>query len=499
MAEMLVAQLSSMAQGMTPVEVGGAKLLLVRDGDEVRAFEGLCPHAKAPLDKGALCDGRIICPWHLAAFDARTGALLEPVAIRGLAAYPVRLAGDDLMVELSPPAKPVAPARADPRVFILAGTGAASAMAAVTLRGAGFTGRLLMVGPEKAEPLDRTQFSKMAIGDPGFEFGWLPLVDDATREALMVEREVASVTALGPASKRLTFSNGRVLDYDAALLATGTAPVPLDVPGVDSSHVCLLRTLGDVEAILSRTRKGRHAVVIGTSFIGMEAASALVARGMTVTAVGRDAASPFDKQFGGRVSAAIRALHESKGVSFRLDAAVAHITPDAVILASGESLAADLVVVGIGVRPVLDYADGLARSPDGGLAADRSLRVVEALWAAGDIVMPQGWPRIEHWRLAQQHGQTAALAMLGQQAEYDGVPFFWSAQHGKRLDYIGHAPKWDEVVFDGDVEGFAFIAWYLADGVVLAALTCAHDRATALLSQALRSPLPLSEARRLVA
>ncbi len=491
MAEMKAAQLDTLAQGMTAVELDGTKLLLVRDGDRISALEGTCPHAKAPLEKGVLCGGRIICPWHMGAFDAATGALLEPVAMRSLHRYPVRVAAGEVLVDTAPmpPAKPAG--RFQNHVFALVGSGAAASMAAVTLRDHGFDGRLVMVGPEAEEPLDRTQLSKMAIASAEFDRSTLPLQDAA---AAGLERVVARVTAIHPADQTLQLSNGASLRYDAALLATGAAPLPLKVPGADLPHVCTLRTLSDVDHILQHVREGRHAVVIGTSFIGMEATSALIERKLRVTVVGKDEL-PFVKNFGARVGAAMLDLHRSKGVRFQLNAKVDHIDAAAVVLQDGTRIAADLVVVGVGVSPAIGYAPDLARAEDGGLRTDQALQVAPGIWAAGDIASPEGWPRIEHWRLAQQHGQAAAFGMLGEAANYQGVPFFWTAQHGKRLQYLGHAESWDEIVYDGDVEAFDFTAWYLTSGKVAAALICGRDQAAAALSWAMRQPLSLDQAR----
>ncbi len=492
MAFMKAATLSTLADGMTAVAPGDTKLLLVRDGDDLRALEGTCPHAKAPLEQGALCGGRIICPWHMGAFDARTGALLEPVAMRSLHRHAVRLEGDDVLVDTDPMPEPAPARQRDGRVFVIAGTGAAGAMAAITLRQGGFTGRIRMIGPDGAEPLDRTQLSKMAIASAEFDRGTLPLLDADTLARLSLERTQAAVTAIDPAACTMTLSDGEIVAYDAALLATGAAPKPSPFPG--PGQVLTLRSLGDVDAILRHVTPGTPAVVIGTSFIGMEAASALAERKMAVTVVG-EAALPFAPLFGDRVGAAIRSLHEGKGVALRLGARVERVDQDAVTLAGGERLPATLVLAGLGVAPVLGYAAGLPKAEDGGLVADASLKVADGLWAAGDIVSPSGWPRIEHWRLAQQHGRIAAMGMLGEAASYEGVPFFWSAQGGKRLQSLGHAADWDEVVHDGDVEAFDFTAWYVKDGHVAAVLICGRDRAAAILSDAMRHPLTLAEAR----
>ncbi len=496
MAVFTAGRLSTLADGMTAVELDGVKLLLVRDGDEVRAFEGVCPHAKAPLEQGALCGGRIVCPWHMGAFDARTGALLEPVAMRGLHRYRVSIDGDTVRVDTQPMQQPRLTPAADHRVFVIAGSGAAGAMAAVTLRELGFGGRIRMLGPDPAEPLDRTQLSKMAIASAEFDRATLPLLDAAAMAELALERTHAAVAAIDPAARTITLSGGEVVRYDAALLATGSTPKPPHFAG--SGRPLTLRSLGDVDAILAHVTPGGSAVVIGTSFIGMEAASALAERRMVVTVVG-EASEPFAPLFGERVGAAIRTLHESKGVRFRLGTAVERVEPDAVIVEGGERLPASLVVAGLGVTPALDYAADLAIADDGGLVTDAALLVAPGLWAAGDIASPAGWPRIEHWRLAQQHGRIAAMGMLGQAAAYEGVPFFWSAQGGKRLHSLGHASHWDEVEYDGDVEAFDFIAWYLKDGHVAGALICGRDRAAAILSDAMRRPLSLAAARAAVA
>ncbi|WP_158747474.1 FAD-dependent oxidoreductase [Acidisphaera sp. L21] len=502
MVEVSAIQLDALAQGLTGLEVGDTKLLFVREGNDVRAFQGTCPHAKAPLADGVLCEGRIICPWHAGAFDSKTGALLEPVPLTGLQRHAVRVIDGRVLVDIEPMhTDALAPGDAlahapDDRVFVLVGTGAASASAAALLRDDGFGGRVILVGPDAAEPLDRTQLSKMALAQDAFDRSTLPLLDDELQKKLKLERIVARVTAVDPGKRQLTLSTGETLAYDAAMLATGAQPLALSIEGGDLPHVRTLRSLSDVDGILAHVEPGASAVIIGTSFIGMEVASDLIDRKMNVTVIGRDEI-PFAKQFGPRVGAALRTLHESKGVRFRLGTSVQRITLDAVIV-NDESLSAGLVVAGLGVAPVLDYVPSLQKADDGGLVTDTALRVADGLWAAGDIASPSGWPRIEHWRLAQQHGRVAAAAMLGRDACYEGVPFFWTAQHGKRLQYIGHGRGDGDIAYDGDVEAFDFVAWYLEGGKVTAALVCCRDRIAATLSHALRRTRTLAEARAMV-
>jgi len=157
-----------------------------------------------------------------------------------------------------------------------------------------------------------------------------------------------------------------------------------------------------------------------------------------------------------------------------------------VILANGERLPADLVVIGFGVRPVTQYLHGVALNEDGSVSVDANLKVADGLYAAGDIarfpLRGDGAPiRVEHWRVAEQHGRTAALNMAGQGTRYDAVPVFWTIQYLKRLDYIGHATEWDTIVVHGDLEKPEFLAYYVKNGLVIAAAGLDRDQDTAAL------------------
>ncbi|MBV9117030.1 MAG: FAD-dependent oxidoreductase [Acetobacteraceae bacterium] len=180
-----------------------------------------------------------------------------------------------------------------------------------------------------------------------------------------------------------------------------------------------------------------------------------------------------------------RRLHERKGVAFRLGQEVAAVEGDGrvreVVLRDGSRLPADLVVAGLGIAPATDFLRGVERREDGGVTVDARLRAAEALFAAGDIAafpLRGDGPavRVEHWRVAEQHGRVAALNMLGREASYDAVPYFWTIHFKKRLDYIGHAAPGDEVVVDGDLERPEFIACYLRDGRVTAVAGWDRDR-----------------------
>jgi NADPH-dependent 2,4-dienoyl-CoA reductase/sulfur reductase-like enzyme len=272
-----------------------------------------------------------------------------------------------------------------------------------------------------------------------------------------------------------------VLTYDAALIATGSTPTR---PGF-AGDVFVLRNRADADAILARAEQSERAVVLGSSFIGMEVAASLRERGLEVTVVAQDSA-PFEKQLGARIGGVFARLHEQMNVTFRWNQQVAGVDGGVVALRSGEKLQADLVVAGFGVRPETGFVSGVDRNDDGSLPVDAGLRVADGLFAAGDIarfpLYGDGDPiRVEHWRVAQQHGRVAALNMLGKNIRYDKVPLFWTIQYLKRLDYIGHASEWDDIVVHGDLQKPEFLAYYVKDGLVVAAVGMDRDADTAAL------------------
>ena len=479
--------------GMKQVEMDSEKVLLVRDGDAVHAVGAVCPHAGAPLAEGVRNGDRIVCPWHKAAFCIRTGAVLDPPALDALPRYDVRVYAGRIMLAkpAAPPACP--PAAPDERCFVIVGAGGAGAVAAQTLREAGFTGRIVMLDTANRVPYDRTVLSKYALsGQKGAEKS--PLQAQSFYREQGIERRTAEVTRIDAQARRIICADGSVLGYDAALLATGGTPVLPSLPGAGLEHVYTLRSRGDADAILEQAERSQRAVILGASFIGMEVAASLRERGLDVTVVGKEAA-PFAKQLGEQVGRAFIGLHEQHGVTFRLGSGVASLEGggqvSGVVLDSGERIAADLVVVGFGVKPATAYAEGLARRDDGGIVVDASLCAAPGLYAAGDIASfphrGNGAPiRVEHWRVAEQHGRVAALNMLGQATRYDAIPVFWTIQYMKRLDYVGHATEWDSVVLHGDLGtgdlgNPKFLAYYVKDGCVAAAAGLGRDRDTAAL------------------
>ncbi len=482
----------ALAEGaMLQVELGGRKVLLARMDGVCHAVGATCPHAGGPLAKGVLHrgvhGGVVVCFWHKAAFRVATGERIEPPAVDDLPVFPVRVADGQVLVTVGDEPDRIDPAPAtltgDRRCFIIVGAGAAGAVAAQTLREEGFAGRVIMISREDRLPYDRTVLSKYALsGTKGGEK--TPLQDEAFYARHRIERRAGEVASVDAASRTVAFADGTTLTYDAALIAVGGAPRPLEVPGAGLANVFLLRTAADAEAIVAAAEGARRAVIIGAGFIGMEAAGSLRERGLEVTVVAPQAA-PFERQLGAETGNAFRRLHERRGVVFRLGQEVTALEGDGrvreVVLRDGARLPADLVVAGLGVRPATGILRGVEACRDGGLTVDAQLRVAEGLFAAGDIaafpLRGDGPPvRVEHWRVAEQHGRVAALNMLGRQAAYDAIPYFWTIHYKKRLDYVGHAEAWDEIVLDGDLEKPEFTAFYVKAGRVAAVAGLGRDR-----------------------
>jgi NADPH-dependent 2,4-dienoyl-CoA reductase/sulfur reductase-like enzyme/nitrite reductase/ring-hydroxylating ferredoxin subunit len=500
MPEECVLSLSDLPQGSKRcVKAGETEILLIHSEQGLVAVQAECPHAGARLVEGAVCNGRLVCPWHMATFELPTGQLLEPPAMISLKTYPVRIDADQILVDFKPLPRGVEPASASGKtpVFLLIGAGAAGSMAVSTFGERGFAGKIIVVDPAKDEPVDRTQLSKDALG------GKISLDQIRLDINYEIERRYASVTKLSSADQSVRLSDGSMIQFDRALIATGAVPKRLEIPGAELAYT--IRHSIDVQNILKAAAVASEVVIVGTSFIALEAASALVQTGLHVTVTGIETA-PFSKILGKEAAEALMALHERHGTRFRLGVDVRRITREGVTVSKDgkeEVLAAQVIILGVGVEPALAFDHDLPLAPDSdGIAVDASMSAANNIWAAGDIANLNG-TRIEHWRVAQQHGRIAALSMLGEHAEFKGVPFFWTYHFGKRLVYLGASKNWDEVVVDGDLTQMAFLLFYLRgrgpNAKVEAVLGCGRDSEMAKLSEPMRNPLTLDEACRAIA
>ncbi len=500
--EVHLANISDLRNGeMKEFSAGETRILLARVDDRFHAVSATCTHYGGPLAEGVLCGTRVMCPWHHAVFNVVNGDMVEPPALDALTCYNVGVEGERVFVTVPEDAEtrrtPTMVQRdtvADSRQFVIIGAGAAGYAAAQTLREEGFRGNVVMITREDRAPYDRPNLSKDYLHGHA-EPEWMPLrPGEFFKEhdiQLVLNKEVTLVDAR---NKTIAFDGGETMEYDALLVATGGAPIRLNIPGSDLKNVCLLRSFGDADSIIETASRSRHAVVVGASFIGMEAAYSLRERGLEVTVVA-PSREPFENTLGVEVGALFRRVHESHGVKFKLGSIVYRFdgthNVEAVTLDNGEQVETDMVVMGVGVRPVTQFLDGVDLDHAGAVVVDSRLRAAGGLYAAGDIVSfpdPRtgGNVRIEHWRTAQQQGRTAARNMLGRNVTFDAVPFFWTRQFDIGLLYVGHAASWDEIIYHGNVAARDFLAFFVKDKRVLAVAGMNRDQEMAAAEELLR-------------
>ena len=458
----------------------GEPVLVVRRGDEIFAIGANCTHYGGPLAEGLVVEDTVRCPWHHACFSLRTGEAVRAPALNPVACYRVERDSGRLFVrgKIDDPVPPRTAAGPDPVVIV--GAGAAGNAAAEMLRREGYGGRILLLGLEEGTPYDRPNLSKDYLAGNAPE-EWIPLHPREFYDEKKIELVTGKVTALDTAAKTVTLEDGRSLGYGALLLATGADPIRLQLPGSDLPHVHTLRTLADSRAIIDKAKSAQRAVVVGASFIGLETAASLRARNVEVTVVAPDE-RPLARVMGPDLGDFIRALHEEHGVVFKLGTKPTAISEGEVRLESGETVPADLVVLGVGVRPNLALAEA------GGLAVDKGVLVDEYLetsapgvFAAGDIA---SWPdphsgqrlRIEHWVVAERQGQTAARNILGRRERFDAVPFFWSQHYDVPINYVGHAAKWDAAEVSGSIPDRNATVAFREGGRIAAVATIYRDR-----------------------
>ena len=472
------------------VSLDGTDMILVRDGDTVRAFGAKCPHAGAPLDEGVVCAGRIVCPWHKAMFAVGDGALLEPPALDALPRYPVLVDGERVLASAEPIQIAPRVAGDDARTFLIVGAGAAGTAAAAALREFGFDGCIVLLGAEPDAPYDRTALSKFVLEGGMAPSKVAPLRKPGFYEQHRIERRQGTATGLDPDARRVTLADGTTLDYDAVLLAPGGIPRTLDVPGADLPGVHVLRSLEDARGILPWIRNGARAVVVGGGFIGLEASSALTKHGLQVTVVSPDPL-PLEKPLGREVAQALRNLHEAGGVTF-VPGHVVRINgvsqAAGVTLDDGRTLAAELVIVGLGVKPATGFAASLPLDEDGGVSVDAGMRAADAIFAAGDVArfpFNDASVRVEHWRVAQQTARIAARSMLGGEAAWTQPPFFWTYHFGHRIELLGHPHEVDDTVVEGDLDGMDFIVRQMHDGCLVGAIACQREAEMAVIAASL--------------
>jgi len=466
--------------------VGDEAALLIRRGQDIFAIGAACTHYHASLSDGLLVEDTVRCPMHHACFSLRTGEALYAPALDPLDTWRIEVVSDrayarEKNVPLSR-VNSVSPARASsgPSSVVIIGGGAAALAAADMLRRESYTRPVTLLSADEVAPYDRPNVSKDFLAGTAPE-EWMPLRSASYYSDQRIDLQLKQrVTSINTAARVAHLADGRQFAYGALLLATGADPIHLPVPAAPGARIFYLRTLADGRALVAAAASARTALVVGASFIGLEAAASLRARGLNVHVVGLESV-PLVRVLGPEVGAFVQKLHESKGVIFHLGQSVTRADAHEAILSDGSILPADIVVMGVGVKPALALAEQAGLSIDRGVITNEFLETsAPGVFAAGDIAR---WPdphsgeriRVEHWAVAQRQGQIAARNMLGARERCAIVPFFWSQHYEVAINYVGHAEQWDVAVLDGSLESHDCAISYRRGERTLAVATISRD------------------------
>jgi len=463
---------------------------LLKIKKKIFAFGSKCTHLGAPLKSGVYLNGRVRCPWHGACFSTQTGDIEDFPCTDAIYSFDVEIKKDDVVVSIPKKAlknykrtlKMAKLSLSEKRVAIIIGAGPAGLICAETLRQDGFTGKIILIGKEKILPYDRTKLSKAMNSKPDqillrpAEF----FSENNIETLLGVE-----VLELDSQTQTVTLSNGKILLFDFALVSTGGDPRNLPSPGFNLANIYQLRVPEESNAIINMV-DGKKVVIVGTSFIGMEAASCIAKKAASVIAIGMEKV-PFERVLGERIGSSLQKLHEKNGIQFRLQRVVKEFIGKEgkvaqVVLDNGEILDADLCIVGAGVVPATKFVkpNTLEIGKDQSIVVDKYLKASGNVYAAGDIArFPYFFTgesiRVEHYGYAMHQGRVAAHNMLGKNVELRSIPFFWTTQYGKSIRYTGHALSYDDILFDGNVEELNFVGYYVRQNKVVAAVSIGRD------------------------
>ncbi|KAF2758760.1 rubredoxin-NAD(+) reductase [Pseudovirgaria hyperparasitica] len=483
--------------------IEGGKVLLAKVQDKVHALSPKCTHYGAPLKNGILTpEGRLTCPWHGACFNVSTGDVEDAPALDPLAKYEiiekdggVYIKAEEATIKAARRTLNIKCSAKGTEKIVVVGGGSGTVGAIEGLRGGGFTGPITVISKEGYQPFDRTKLSKALLADIS-KVAWRSKEYYQESDIDIVSDEAESVDFT---AKKVTTASGKSYDYTSLVLATGGTPRFLPLPGLkgDLGNVFVLREIKHVSDILAAVGDNNKKIaVVGSSFIGMEVANALVGKKNDVTVVGMES-EPMERVMGAKVGAVFRGLLEKNGVKFKMGASVEKGTPSssdsskigAVHLKDGTVLEADLVVEGVGVAPATEYLknnSAITLEKDGSIKTNESFAVagLENVYAIGDIATyPYHGPggngaltRIEHWNVAQNAGRSVAASISSPGSKPKPfIPVFWSAL-GAQLRYCGNTVGgYDDVIVQGDTSKPSFVAYYTSGETVVAVTSMGKD------------------------
>jgi 3-phenylpropionate/trans-cinnamate dioxygenase ferredoxin reductase subunit len=467
--------------------VGEAAVLVARIDGTAYAIGAKCTHYGGPLVQGLLSGSTVRCPWHHACFDLRTGEALLAPALNDTASYTVEEREGRLCVGGSRQATTLADAAkargrqpsVTPESVVIVGAGAAGCAAAEGLRREGYERKVVLLDAEEVAPYDRPNLSKDYLAGNAPE-EWIPLHPSSFYEENDILRVRRNAVGVNVRDGTVALDNGTDVPYGALILAPGAEPVQLDLSESRGARVHYLRSLADSRAIIASAKSAERAVVIGASFIGLEVAASLRTRGLEVHVVAPESV-PLEKQLGTELGAFVLRLHEEHGVVFHPGRTARHADGNDVTLDDGTRIAADMVVVGVGVRPRVALAQSAGLAVDNGILVDAQLATeVAGVFAAGDVARfpdPRNGERIriEHWVVAQRMGRVAAANVLGAARPFTAAPFFWSQHYDLSIRYVGQAKRWDGVEVAGDPAERDCAVRYLRNGNAVALATIGRD------------------------
>jgi NADPH-dependent 2,4-dienoyl-CoA reductase/sulfur reductase-like enzyme/nitrite reductase/ring-hydroxylating ferredoxin subunit len=472
--------------GMIQGKISGEDVILARTGDEFFAVGAGCTHYHGPLVKGLIAGDQLRCPLHHACFSLRTGEALRAPAFDPIPCWRVERIDNIVFVreKLSTLVRKAAFAATNapkpPASVVIIGGGAAGLAAAEMLRREGYDGSVTMISADDFAPYDRPNVSKDYLAGP-IPDEWMPLrLPNFYKEQRIDLLLRSRVSVLDVRQKQVQLEGGRILPFEALLMATGAEPIKLALPGASDTQLYYVRTFDDSRALIEKAASAKQTIVVGASFIGLEVAASLRARGLNVHVVAPEQL-PLERILGSEVGWFIRTLHEAHGVIFHLGETITRLDGHRATLSGGATVDADLLVVGAGVKPSLSLAERAGLKVDRGVVVNEYLETsAPGIFAAGDIAR---WPdahsgqfvRVEHWVVAERQGQTAARNMLGCREKFDAVPFFWSQHYDVVINYVGHAESWDEVQIEGSLEARDCAVSYKRGSRLLAVATISRD------------------------